>query len=129
MSAYFKGGTLVDDPYACDGFFNIGNTCRSMPDLKAKGFINFKTDEHNFYGALNYISAYDSRRMSSEIKAHTTFDATYTYSWDDAFDLSVSVYNLTDEKPPFAFWDMSYDPNTHNPLGRFVKIGFSYKIQ
>ena len=129
VSAYFKGGTLVDDAYVCDGFFNIGNTCRSMPDLKAKGFINFKTDEHNFYGALNYISAYDSRRMSSEIKAHTTFDATYTYSWDDAFDLSVSVYNLTDEKPPFAFWDMSYDPNTHNPLGRFVKIGFSYKMR
>ena len=54
-----------------------------MPDLKAKGFVNYKTDNHNFYGAVNYISSYRDRRIPSEITPHTTLDATYTYSWDD----------------------------------------------
>jgi outer membrane receptor protein involved in Fe transport len=106
-----------------------------MPNTKAKGFINYKTSKHNFYGALNYISSYKDERAtqvfgrSVEIASHTTLDATYTYSWDKAFDFSVSVYNLTDKKPPFVYWDMSYDPNTHNPLGRFIKVGFNYKMQ
>ena len=63
-----------------------------------------------------------------EIAPHTTVDATYTYSWDD-FNMSFSVYNLTDELPPFTYWEMSYDPNTHSPLGRFIKVGFTYNMQ
>ena len=43
--------------------------------------------------------------------------------------MSFSVYNLTDELPPFTYWEMSYDPNTHSPLGRFVKVGFTYNMQ
>jgi outer membrane receptor protein involved in Fe transport len=135
VSAYLKNGVQVVDPLSCNGFFNISNSCRSMPNTKAKGFINYKTSKHNFYGALNYISSYKDERAtqvfgrSVEIASHTTLDATYTYSWDKAFDFSVSVYNLTDKKPPFVYWDMSYDPNTHNPLGRFIKVGFNYKMQ
>ena len=105
-----------------------------MPDLKAKAFLNYTTAEHNLYGAVNYISSYIDRRATGafgstiEIAPHTTMDATYTYSWDD-FNMSFSVYNLTDELPPFAYWEMSYDPNTHSPLGRFIKVGFSYNMQ
>ena len=128
VEAYMKGAVQIAGAYACDGYFNIQNTCRSMPDLKAKGFVNYKTDNHNFYGAVNYISSYRDRRIPSEITPHTTLDATYTYSWDD-FSFAVSAYNLTDELPPFTFWEMSYDPNTHNPLGRFIKVGFTYNMQ
>lgn len=135
VAAYIKNGIEVVEPLSCNGFFNISNSCRSMPNIKAKGFINYKTGMHNFYGAVNYISSYKDERATNafgtsiEIASHTTLDATYSYSWDNEFDFSVSVYNLTDEKPPFAYWDMSYDPNTHNPLGRFIKVGFNYKMQ
>ena len=128
VAAYLKNGVQVVDPLSCNGFFNISNSCRSMPNTKAKGFINYKTSKHNFYGAVNYISSYKDERVGVDIASHTTLDATYTYSWDKAFDFSVSVYNLTDKKPPFVYWDMSYDPNTHNPLGRFIKVGFNYKM-
>ena len=134
VAAYSIGGVQVAGAYECAGYFNINNTCRSMPDLKAKAFLNYTTDEHNLYGAVNYISSYQDRRGSGmlgrvvEIAPHTTVDATYTYSWDD-FNMSFSVYNLTDELPPFAFWEMSYDPNTHSPLGRFIKVGFTYNMQ
>ena len=134
VAAYSIGGVQVAGAYECAGYFNINNTCRSMPDLKAKAFLNYTTDEHNLYGAVNYISSYQDRRGSGmlgrvvEIAPHTTVDATYTYSWDD-FNMSFSVYNLTDELPPFAYWEMSYDPNTHSPLGRFIKVGFTYNMQ
>ena len=134
VDAYMIGASEVAPAYECAGFFNINNTCRSMPDLKAKAFLNYTTDAHNLYGAVNYISSYRDRRAQGllgravEIAPHTTVDATYTYSWDD-FNMSFSVYNLTDELPPFAYWEMSYDPNTHSPLGRFIKVGFTYNMQ
>ena len=143
VDAYMKGAVTIAAAYDCDGFFNIENSCRSMPSTKGKLFVNYKTDQHNVYGAVNYISAYDDRRATAagcgsardaggvctEIAAHTTVDATYTYSWDDQFDISFSVYNLTDEQPPFVVWEMNYDPNTHSPLGRYVKAGFTYRMQ
>ncbi len=113
-----------------------------VPTIKGKAFVNYRTDAHNFYGAVNYISSYDDRRATAagcgstltngvctEIAAHTTVDATYTYTWDDAFDISLSVYNLTDEQPPFTVWEMNYDAYTHSPLGRFIKAGFTYRMQ
>ncbi len=149
VDAYLKDGVQIAAGYDCDGFFNIENTCRSMPNLKGKAFLNYRTDAHNFYGALNYVSSYADRRGTlkgcgsilplvdgrdangecTEIAPHTTIDATYTYSWDDSFDISFSVYNITDEQPPFTVWEMNYDPNTHSPLGRFVKAGFTYRMQ
>ncbi len=128
VAAYSKGGAQIAAAYECAGYFNIDNTCRSMPDLKSKAFINYDADSHNFYGAINYISSYEDRRDNLEVTAHTTFDATYTYSWDD-FSMAFSAYNLTDEQPPFTSWEMSYDPNTHSPLGRYLKVGFTYNMQ
>ena len=85
--------------------------------------LTTRTDAHNFYGAVNYISSYVDRRSDVEVAPHTTIDATYTYSWDDLYDFSFSVYNLTNENPSFRhFWEMNYDPYTHSPLGRFLKL-------
>ena len=39
VDAYSKGGVQVAGAYECAGYFNINNTCRSMPDLKAKGSL------------------------------------------------------------------------------------------
>ena len=129
VDAYQKGGQTLAAAFDCVGQFNITNTCRAMPELKAKAFLNYVTDKHNFYGAINHIAAYDDEQTSTEITAHTTIDANYTYSFTDEVSMTFSVYNLTDEQPPFAFFDMSYDPNTHSPLGRNVKIGFTYFME
>ena len=39
VAAYSIGGVQVAGAYECAGYFNINNTCRSMPDLKAKGIL------------------------------------------------------------------------------------------
>jgi len=129
VAAYIKDGVQIAPAVECVGFFNIANNCRSMPDLKGKAFINYVAGDHNFYGALNYISAYDDRRSNLEVTPHTTVDATYTYSWDDSFDVSLSIYNLTDEDPSYVSNEMNYDPYTHSPLGRYIKAGFTYRMQ
>ena len=129
VAAYKKGGVQIAAAYECVGYFNINNPCRSMPDLKGKGFVRYTTDAHSFYGALNYISSYVDRRSDVEVAPHTTIDATYTYSWDDSYDFSFSVYNLTNENPPFVRNEMNYDPYAHSPLGRYFKAGFTYRMQ
>ena len=40
-------------------------------------------------------------------------------------DLGLGVVNVTDEDPPFAAFDLNYDPYTHNPFGRTFKISLS----
>jgi len=42
--------------------------------------------------------------------------------------LLVSVYNLTDEDPPRARLDLNYDPYTHNPFGRMIKVGLRHQF-
>ncbi len=131
VDAYIVDGVEIAAAYECAGYFNISNTCRSMPSTKAKAFANYKDMKHNLYVAANFIGDYTDRRSSPDliIDEHLTLDATYSYALDDEIDLSLSIYNLTDELPPVAAWEMNYDPNTHSPLGRFIKAGFTYKIQ
>jgi outer membrane receptor protein involved in Fe transport len=143
VAAYMKGSVQIAAAYECAGYFNIENTCRSMPSRKAKAFVSYTDNIHNVYGAVNYISSYDDRRATGAgcskvldaegictvIGDMVSVDATYTYTMDDQFDLSLSVYNMLDEMPPFTVWEMNYDPNTHSPLGRFIKAGFTYRMQ
>jgi iron complex outermembrane receptor protein len=37
---------------------------------------------------------------------------------------SAAITNLTDEDPPFARLELSYDPSAVSPIGRAVEIGF-----
>ena len=42
--------------------------------------------------------------------------------------LSAAVENFTDEAPPLARLDLSYDPFTANALGRIYKIGLRMRF-
>lgn len=69
-----------------------------------------------------------------DIDDHQTYDLHYNLSLaavnpeleDSAF--WVSVYNLTDEDPPFTPLDLNYDPYTHNPFGQMIKVGVRHKF-
>ena len=77
--AYNIGAVQIAGAFDCAGFFIINNACRSMPELKAKAFVNYIADKHNVYGAINHINAYDDRRTGTEIQAHTTIAVSYTH--------------------------------------------------
>ena len=42
--------------------------------------------------------------------------------------MSLSIVNIADEDPPEARGDLAYDPFTHNPFGRLIKVGVPYTL-
>ena len=58
----------------------------------------------------------------------TTVDAFYTWRSDYDLDLGLSVVNVFDEDPPLAYFDVSYDPYTHNPFGRTFKVSLTKRF-
>ncbi|HBF90056.1 MAG TPA: TonB-dependent receptor, partial [Hyphomonas atlantica] len=122
------GGDRVDQ-------FNRSNFSRSLPSWKANVFANLSAGDHNFRGVMRHIDSYEDERGdltgngTSDIDSQTTFDLFYTWqstAWD--LDLGLSVVNVTDEDPPFAQFDLNYDPYTHNPFGRTFKISVTKRF-
>jgi outer membrane receptor protein involved in Fe transport len=115
------GGDRVDQ-------FNRSNFSRSLPQWKANVTANYAMGDHNFRGVVRHIDSYDDERGditgsgSDKIDSQTTVDLFYNWDapWD--VDLGLSVVNVFDEDPPFAAFDLNYDPYTHNPFGRVFKI-------
>ena len=64
----------------------------------------------------------------STVGDHLTVDLIYQYSGIDNLVLSASVINVNDQRPPEVRSDLNYDPFTHDPVGRSIKLGFSYKV-
>jgi len=47
---------------------------------------------------------------------------------NDQLGLNVSVFNVFDNLAPRAQTDLNYDPYTHSPFGRMIKVGLSYSL-
>lgn len=113
------------------GQFNRSNSFRSMPQFKANFTANYSMGPHNFRGVVRYIDSYEDERGditgdgSSEIDSQATVDLFYNAQAPWGLDFGLSVVNAFDEDPPFAQFDINYDPYTHNPFGRTVKVSLS----
>ncbi|MCR9080743.1 MAG: TonB-dependent receptor [Hyphomonadaceae bacterium] len=117
------------------GQFNRSNFSRSLPQWKANVSANYGFGNHNLRGVMRHVDSYDDERAASArgnvgdtIDSQTTFDAFYTWQSDWDLDLGLSVVNITDEDPPFAAFDLNYDPYTHNPFGRTWKISVTKRF-
>ena len=116
------------------GQFNRSNFSRSLPQWKANFYANWAMGNHNIRGVMRHVDSYKDERaaaargnVGAEIDSQTTFDAFYTYR-AERFDFGLSVVNVTDEDPPFAAFDVNYDPYTHNPFGRTFKISVTTRF-
>ena len=136
----------VVDPYVVEGIsigggdyvgqFNRSNFTRSMPQWKANVFANYAMGDHNFRAMMRHIDSYKDERpaaarggVGANIDSQTTFDLFYNWSPEDhGLDFGLSVVNVTDEDPPFAAFDVNYDPYTHNPFGRTFKISVTKRF-
>jgi len=116
------------------GQFNRSNFSRSLPQWKANVFANYALGAHNVRAVLRHIDSYEdergditplNNRDDSELDSQTTVDL--FYSWDAPYDIDfgLSLVNAFDEDPPFAQFDINYDPYTHNPFGRTFKVSLS----
>jgi outer membrane receptor protein involved in Fe transport len=129
----------VVDPYFVEGVaigggdyvdqFNRSNFTRSMPQWKANLFANVALGDHNLRGVVRHVDSYDDERPAAarggvypEIASQTTLDLFYNWEAPLGLDLGLSVVNVFDEDPPAAAFDTNYDPYTHNPFGRTIKV-------
>lgn len=116
----------------------------SFPRLRANAYAEYERDIHNLRLTVRFIDSMQDVRdgrfggtnifalngavfgyalpQGAKLHEFVTLDATYRVQlpWDTT--ASVTVANVTDEDPPFARRDLSYDPATANPLGRTLKL-------
>jgi len=123
------------DGFDAEGKLNANtSTVRPLPDLKANFYVNWSMGGHNLRLDSFFVSEYDDDRgnvpAGTTVDDHMTFDLHYNYRFNnDNTRLFASVYNLTDEDPPFVRLDLNYDPYTHNPFGRIIKVGVQHRFE
>jgi len=112
----------------------------SQPQWKGSAFAEYTRGDHNIRWTIRYVDdMVDTRGVTSpatfatnqnglKIGAFVTHDLAYRVflPWDTT--LTASVINVFDEDPPSARLDLSYDPFTANPLGRYYKLGVTKKF-
>ena len=135
---YDVGAFAIEDAvtpgFDAAGQFNRSNTFRSLPQLKTNITGNYAVGDHNFRGVVRYVDSYDDERGdvtgdgNSEIDSQTTLDLFYNWQTPWELDFGLSMVNAFDEDPPFAQFDLNYDPYTHNPFGRTVKVSVTKRF-
>jgi iron complex outermembrane recepter protein len=110
----------------------------SQPQWKATAFAEYARDIHNLRWTVRYVdnmvdtrggtSTFATNQRGRKIDAFITHDLAYRVflPWDTT--VTASVINVFDTDPPFARLDLSYDPFTANPLGRYYKLGVTKRF-
>jgi iron complex outermembrane recepter protein len=115
------------------GFLNEPTPFQPLVPFRGSLYGSAETGPHLLTYNLRYVDGYKDQVPSlpalAKIDSQITHDLTYSLSlFEGDTRFSLSVYNATDEDPPFASTDVNYDPYTHNAFGRMIKIGFTQKF-
>jgi len=105
----------------------------TLPELRGAAYIDYSTTWLAAQGVritARYIDGVTDVRAGLatattngvNIDDFLTYDLVYRLSLPAKTTLTASVINLTDEDPPFARLDLSYDPFIANPYGRYFKV-------
>lgn len=101
----------------------------SYPDWRGNGHIDYRHGPHNLnLSAHYYAGVQDRNRNLNQRDSYLTYDATYQVDLPWATETvatvaTLSVFNFTDEEPPYVRSQFNYDYATYGPLGRTIKLG------
>ncbi len=118
-----QGGDFV-------GFLNEGTPFQTLVGLNGNVFAKARWKNHFLQFVARYVSSFEDTNAPSipelaNIESFTTYDLYYTLDlFDGSTRLNLSIFNLTDNDPPSVSNDVNFDPFTHSPFGRMIKIGF-----
>ena len=129
----FRGIQLRDRIEAA-GYYNDPSDfdIPPLPRLKGHGFASYASGDWTTSIYMNYISAYDDRRVGSlypDIDSFVTLDI--GLRWEPPAGnttLTLTVHNIADEDPPEVDWEAAHDNLTHDVKGRRFKLGFKYSF-
>ncbi|MDO9431154.1 MAG: TonB-dependent receptor [Pseudomonadota bacterium] len=110
----------------------------SQPQWKGSAFAEYNRGEHNVRWTVRYVdnmidtrggtSTFATNQAGRKIDAFVTNDISYRVFLPWETTLTAAVINVFDQDPGFARLDLSYDPFTANPLGRYYKLGITKKF-
>ena len=110
----------------------------SQPQWKGSAFAEYNRGEHNVRWTVRYVdnmidtrgntATFATNQNGRKIDAFITNDISYRVFLPWETTLTAAVINVFDQDPGFARLDLSYDPFTANPLGRYYKLGITKKF-
>ena len=110
----------------------------SQPQWKGSAFAEYNRGEHNVRWTVRYVddmidtrgatATFATNQNGRKIDAFITNDISYRVFLPWETTLTAAVINVFDQDPGFARLDLSYDPFTANPLGRYYKLGVTKKF-
>jgi iron complex outermembrane receptor protein len=108
------------------------NEITPITELQGNVFARLTRDAHRLTVTARYWGEYDDEGAIPDLQTideHLSIDLNYnTTLMNDQLGLNVSVFNVFDNLAPRAQTDLNYDPYTHSPFGRMVKVGLSYNL-
>jgi len=135
------------------GAFDVATSIGSLPQCKGSVYSEYNTGPHNLRWTIRYIDSMTDTRngkygggnifafngsgspvtggiaaRGAEIHSFLTHDIVYRVNLPKDITASFSVLNVFDKDPPFARLDLSYDPFTANPYGRFYRVNLSKRF-
>ena len=87
--------------------------------IDSRSLLDAQRDIFAAQASTNGLALTAGRRIDS----HVTHDLAYVLRLPSDTTFAAAISNLTDEDPPFARLELSYDPTTAAPLGRTFKVG------
>jgi iron complex outermembrane receptor protein len=136
-------GIRVQPAFDAAGLLNYQTTAYPLPQWKGYAWLQGAFGAHSLRLQVNYADSYTDQRgadvfgpnnaalagasvtTGKTIGSFTTVDATWRWRVLDRTTVSVALFNLFDQDPPFARLDQNFDPFTASPLGFTAKLGVS----
>ena len=115
------------------GYLNFAHPISvPLPRWKSRWSAIYTWSNYTLSNYVNYISSYQDRAASTTVPVIDPF-----LTWDVSFgwrfpgsgiNLGLYALNLTGQRPPWANVETGYDGFTHDPKGRRLKVGLTYRF-
>ena len=115
------------------GYLNFAHPIAvPLPRWKSRWSASYAWSTYTLANYVSYISSYEDRGDNTTTPVIDPF-----FTWDLSFlwrfpgsgiDLTLYALNLTGTVPPWANIEQSYDGFTHDPKGRRLKLGVTYRF-
>jgi len=133
IDSFEVGSWIWADGYSGAGYLNASRSARPLPRWKNNAYLNWSLNRHNLRLDIWHTDGYEDERQApfdKPIDPYVTADLHYSLSFNgERTRVYLSVYNVFDEDPPLARLPLNYDPFTHDPFGRVVKLGIVHRFE
>jgi iron complex outermembrane receptor protein len=112
-----------------------GNVGWNYQNYGAQVFMNYTGGYQNWNSPDNAIilnSALNPSSGGDRVSPNTTFDLNLTYDFEDGYvgsdQLSLTVRNLFDKRPPYDSSAAGYNAGIASPVGQLITVGLTTKL-